>query len=393
MKSVSSTLPLVFVACLWCHAAGTALAQDPRSGASGQAVEAGSAPGEKKVSWWSRLTGRSSARQEAAAPAPRAEAPQAAPPQAEAETERKPRFNLKFPKLPKPDFSRIPKLKMPDLKMPKLKMPKLKMPKLKMPKLKMPKLKMPNLRMPNLRMPKVSMPKIKWPFQRDDGRADRQQVQDYPRGVSNPKLGGAYAVIREESVKFYELGPSQPFGPDEVLAEGTMVTLRSNDRSWAYVTLRDGRSGYIGLDQLRLASAAEAPRDFSRPTTRRPVDPLVAEAGLGNLSGPSEVAPSALPTEAVDLSGAESNPLLQVPPGDLAGELEPVDSPEVLFDPLLEPLDPIVPEDTGAHEPFLTDPIPSIEEELRAIQEAKERAAAEKAAGGVDESEGDENDA
>ena len=53
---------------------------------------------------------------------------------------------------------------------------------------------------------------------------------------------------------------------------------------------------------------------------------------------------------------------------------QPVDSPEVLFDPILDPIEPGPGTDPGGPETFLNDPIPSIEEELRAIQQAKESA-------------------
>jgi hypothetical protein len=280
----------------------------------------------------------------------------------------------------------LPKFKKPDFS--KIRIPKPKLPKVSVPKVNVPKVKMPNLR----------VPKVNWPFGRGERQANRQTVQDYPQGVRNPQLGGAYGVVRKDNVKFYELGPSQPFGPDEVLSSGTLVTIRSNDRSWAYVTLRDGRSGYVGLDQVRLASAKEAPKTFSRPT-RTASQSLVADSAL---TPPSEVAPPALPTAAADLSepaGLEANPLL-----DLGGSLAegdpvglevlpeaPVDSPEVLFDPLLEPLEPLVPEGQGGPAPFLDDPIPSIEEELRAIQEAKAKAAEEDDGGEPeDDEEGEE---
>ena len=101
-------------------------------------------------------------------------------------------------------------------------------------------------------------------------------------------------------------------------------------------------------------------------------------------SGTSEAlngyVPPALPTEAAPLPNSEpelGNLLLGSPVEEPLGRGEallPVDSPEVLFDPILDPIEPVPYQPiSGGPEPFLADPIPSIEEELRAIEEAKAR--------------------
>ena len=111
-------------------------------------------------------------------------------------------FGIRMPRFKKPDLSRIPKPRMPKMSFPKL------------------------------RKPNVIMPKMRWPFKRP--QVPRQTIQNYPNGVRNFKLGGAYGVIADDTVKFYEIGPSQPSGPDATLNRGTLVTIRSNDRAWAY---------------------------------------------------------------------------------------------------------------------------------------------------------------
>jgi hypothetical protein len=189
-------------------------------------------------------------------------------------------------------------------------------------------------------------------------------------------LGGAYGVIRGQEVKFYEIGPSQPFGPDDWLNQGTVVTIRRNDRSWAYVTLEDGRSGYIGLDQVRMASAKEAPRARSAPSNKKRSQ-MVAQQTVADSK---KYSPPALPSVAAELPPENSEPEFSNLLLDSSGEDElveveapaPVDSPDVLFDPILDPIEPAPYQPyQGGAEPFLNDPIPSIEEELRAIEEAK----------------------
>lgn len=255
---------------------------------------------------------------------------------------------------------------------------------LRLPKFKKPNIRMPRLDLSKVRMPKVKTPKLKWPF---GGRQEvKKQVMNYPNAVQNQQIGGAYGIVTGQGVKFYEIGPSQPLGPDERLAQGTLVTIRSNDRSWAYVTLKDQRSGYIGLDQVRFAAPQEVSR--AQPKTRsRSTKKSTRSRRLASNSGTKKkYTPPALPKAAADLEEAsepEVNPLLGAAQEDepevaQSPEPLPVDSPEVLFDPILDPLEPIpgdmVPSAGPGPEPFLSDPIPSIEEELRAIREAKEAA-------------------
>lgn len=351
MKATSSTLLLTSMAIV-----GACLLASPDSArANPQAAPTAEAAQPQKRSLFSRFRRNKTPEPQQVAPQQQAAAPQssyqagAQPAEAAAQPEeKKRRFSLRMPRFAKPDFSKIPKPRLPKVKMPEIRMPQM----------------------------NVKMPKLRWPFGRRDAD-NRQTIQDYPNGVRNPRLGGAFGIVRAKAVNFYEFGPSQPFGPDEVLKSGELITIRSNDRSWAYVTLKDGRSGYVGLDQVRLAAEKEVPASLRRPV---PAAELLAENEQPFLiEGSDDYVPPTLPAMETAAPGAEAeagNPLLGMAqdPG-VPGTTTPVDTPEVLFDPLLEPLDPIVPEIPGGPEPFLNDPIPSIEEELRAIQEAKARAA------------------
>ncbi|MCH1507246.1 MAG: hypothetical protein L7V86_26980 [Verrucomicrobiales bacterium] len=334
MKAISSTLLLIL-----CVSLGSiSLVQDTPGQSSVPPAHEADMPAEKP-SFFSRFRRQPTV--------PEQQAAQAAPAP-------KRQFGIRLPRFKKPDLSGLPKPRMPKVKFPKL------------------------------RKPNITMPKLRWPFKRQ--QVSRQTIQNYPNGVRNPKLGGAYGVIIDDVVKFYEIGPSQPGGPDARLDRGSLVTIRSNDRAWAYITLRDGRSGYIGLDQVRLASERESPKaSVSRPRSSQ-------ETGTSSFLSENNksYAPPALPTAAADLSDSvEVNPLLQTssleesapsviePVGQAAvvdAEPQPVDSPEVLFDPILDPIQPSPGAIPGSPQPFLEDPIPSIEEELRAIQEARMKA-------------------
>ena len=337
MKAISSTLLLA----LCINLGSLSLVQDASAQAGAPPYQEAYVPAQKP-SLFSRFR--------------RKQAPQQA---AEAGPAPKRGFGIRMPRFKKPDLSRIPKPRMPKMSFPKL------------------------------RKPNVTMPKMRWPFKWQ--QVSRQTIQDYPNGVQNLKLGGAYGFIADDTVKFYEIGPSQPSGPDATLNRGTLVTIRSNDRAWAYVTLRDGQSGYIGLDQVRLASAKESPK-ASIPSARPKSSKKKSSFYIAKES--KTYAPPALPTVAADLpESPEVNPLLQTasleepspgfidPRGEdellIETELQPVDSPEVLYDPILDPLMPAPGLSPGGPQPFLNDPIPSIEEELRAIQEAKAKAKAD----------------
>ncbi len=336
MKTTASTFPLLLALILSlgltslqtsCAAAGTATPP----------TQAESAVPKKRglLSIFKRRKAHQAPQQQTAAaahPAPQTQQPQ------------KKRFRM--PRFKKPDFSRMPRL---DLS--------------KVPK---PKLRMPKFKKPNLSMPKLALPKMKWPGKRAPRVSPQQR---YENAVPNPNGQGVYAIVEDEGTRFYELGPTQTYGPDAELPAGTLVTLRSNDRAWANVILKDGRSGYVGLDQVRLAAKSETPQILPPAPRERPAEWAQVTQGTETYEPPKLPEPRSVANAGE--TAATEHPLLpseetvvSVPDDSI-----PVDSPEVLFDPLLDPVPPV----TGPA-PFLDDPIPSIEEELRAIQEANEAA-------------------
>ena len=218
---------------------------------------------------------------------------------------------------------------------------------------------------------KLRLPKFGKPALARSGNGIRVH---YPNGIRNPELGGAYGVIQGDRVKFYEFGPAQPRGPDEWLTQSSLVTIRSNDRAWAQVTLASGRSGYVALKQVRLANATEAARATAPPKPGlSPGSQMVA----GNESKKRP------PRTAADSTGAQEPEIKPSGRGATAnkprlgaGPADESQLPEPYFDPILDPLGPIpdgrasIP---GDPEPFTSDRILSVEEELRAIQREKDR--------------------
>ncbi len=263
-----------------------------------------------------------------------------------------PKRGLRLPQFRKPDFS-------------KMRLPKMNVPKVRMPQVNMPKFSMPKVGVPKWNMPKVSLPKFKR-LGGGDFAQGSDVMKDYPGAIPTNDGTGFYAIVKDKNVKFYELGPSQPYGPDDYLSPGDRITLMSNDRSWAHVTLKDGRSGYVGLDQVRFASQGEVPRQ--RMSDDRLVQSAAQPTELEPLEGYMPPSLPSVPT--AESPEAQFNPLLDPLNPEASEPVFDVSGPsEVLIDPSIDPLPSI----GGGPAPFLEDPllgtgVPSIEDELRAIE-------------------------
>ncbi|MEI6278518.1 MAG: hypothetical protein WCQ16_03915 [Verrucomicrobiae bacterium] len=73
--------------------------------------------------------------------------------------------------------------------------------------------------------------------------------------------GRAFVVRRETD--FFRCGPAQP-APPEKLAVGAFLDVLRKDPSYCYVKLFDGRTGYVGTDDLSAAPP---------PVRAVPIDP------------------------------------------------------------------------------------------------------------------------
>ncbi len=177
-----------------------------------------------------------------------------------------------------------------------------------------------NLRAPKIVLPKLSLPQINAPGA--PASADLGTV-----GFSDPDSGRLFYVIRRERTRFYLLSPQQPMGPDDFLAQGTLVQLVRSDKGWADIQLPDGRVGTVGTNNLRLAGGSDVPGYIADPSGSRgrvdAFDPaLLSEdyvpaplpggegsEGDGSLLGPGDVLDSiGAPDEALENVGASDAP-------------------------------------------------------------------------------------
>jgi hypothetical protein len=73
---------------------------------------------------------------------------------------------------------------------------------------------------------------------------------------SNVPANDRYKV-KADTADFYAYGPQQPSGPDETLKKDARLTLVGRAFGYSRVTLADGKTGYIGTEDITPLSAAE----------------------------------------------------------------------------------------------------------------------------------------
>ena len=66
---------------------------------------------------------------------------------------------------------------------------------------------------------------------------------------------GQYYVVTAREAEFYRYGPQQANGPDEKLAEGTLVTLIRPAFGYSKVQLSNGLQGYVASQDIHAAPA------------------------------------------------------------------------------------------------------------------------------------------
>jgi hypothetical protein len=64
---------------------------------------------------------------------------------------------------------------------------------------------------------------------------------------------GRYYVVSATRAQFYRYGPQQPNGPDERLAQGTLVGLLNTSFGYSKVQLMNGMQGYVASQDLHTA--------------------------------------------------------------------------------------------------------------------------------------------
>ncbi len=72
-----------------------------------------------------------------------------------------------------------------------------------------------------------------------------------PAAASN---GGQYYIVSARAAAFYRYGPQQANGPDEKLAQGTLMTLIRPVFGYSKVQLSNGLQGYVASQDIHAAS-------------------------------------------------------------------------------------------------------------------------------------------
>ncbi|MEZ5300793.1 MAG: hypothetical protein R3F11_09080 [Verrucomicrobiales bacterium] len=82
-----------------------------------------------------------------------------------------------------------------------------------------------------------------------------------PQANPKEKVGGRDDFVTAQSrVPFFVLGPSQPGGPDLLLARGTLLKMTRKGLNWSAVELKSGELGVVATNDLRPAK----PSDYAR---------------------------------------------------------------------------------------------------------------------------------
>ena len=71
-----------------------------------------------------------------------------------------------------------------------------------------------------------------------------------PAAASN---SGQYYVVSAREAKFFHYGPQQATGPDEKLAQGTLVTLIRPEFGYRKIQLSNGLQGYVAGQDIHAA--------------------------------------------------------------------------------------------------------------------------------------------
>ena len=102
-------------------------------------------------------------------------------------------------------------------------------------------------------------------------------------------------LVKEDYGLFYLIGPAQERGPDASLRHGERVKMLRREFGYSYVTIADGRSGYIANEALALAPAPK-PIEAASPFRKRSAR---VGAPLSPESSPLEIEPLPEPVDVI----------------------------------------------------------------------------------------------
>jgi len=106
-------------------------------------------------------------------------------------------------------------------------------------------------------------------------------------------------LVKQDYGLFYLIGPAQERGPDASLRHGERVKMLRREFGYSYVTIADGRSGYIANEALAPAPASKPiePASPSRKRSARVGVPFSAESF--SPSPPLEIEPLPEPVDVI----------------------------------------------------------------------------------------------
>jgi hypothetical protein len=102
-------------------------------------------------------------------------------------------------------------------------------------------------------------------------------------------------LVKEDYGLFYLIGPAQERGPDASLRHGERVKMLRREFGYSYVTIADGRSGYIANEALAPAPAPK-PIEAASPFRKRSAR---VGAPLSPESSPLEIEPLPEPVDVI----------------------------------------------------------------------------------------------
>lgn len=118
--------------------------------------------------------------------------------------------------------------------------------------------------------------------------------------------GKYYAVTKE--TPFYHYGPLQGNGPDQKLAQDTLVTVVRPSFGYSKVKLLSGEQGYLASEDIHLASPALVAAAFAPPPSSTGISKFRLDANDPRLIAPPPPLPADLP-EPTPIPGTESPPV------------------------------------------------------------------------------------
>jgi hypothetical protein len=119
--------------------------------------------------------------------------------------------------------------------------------------------------------------------------------------------GGKYYAVTKET-PFYHYGPLQGSGPDQRLAQDTLVSVVRPSFGYSKVRLLNGEQGYLASEDIHAASPALVAAAFAPPPSSSGISKFRLDSNDPRLIAPPPPLPADLP-EPTPIPGTESTPV------------------------------------------------------------------------------------